>query len=422
LKCRRWRIANEFPAPVEPHSQKIELRSKAGGFGVRYCFIMMTIEETIDGMATSTQKNWLELAHELGRDFATRAAEHDEDDSFVSENYDALKRHNFFGAMVPKEFGGGGVSHSEMCGILRTLAQYCSATALAHSMHQHLVATTLWKFNHGQGGEPMLRNVAAGQPVLVSTGANDWLESSGEAIRVEGGYRVTAKKSFASQSAVGDVLVTSAPFNDAEKGWQVLHFPVPIKSEGVTVLNDWRTLGMRATGSHSVKLTGVFVPEASVYLRRPRGVFHPVFNVVIAVAMPLVTSVYTGIAQKAAQMTIEAAKKQRQRKPYLAGAIGAMMNELTSAELHLQDMIRITNDLDFQPLNEVGQEMMSRKTNCANACIGVVTRAMEIVGGQGFYRSFGLERLFRDVQAAKYHPLPPADQQLSLGEHILGAD
>jgi alkylation response protein AidB-like acyl-CoA dehydrogenase len=45
---------------------------------------------------------------------------------------------------------------------------------------------------------------------------------------------------------------------------------------------------------------------------------------------------------------------------------------------------------------------------------------MGVVGGQGFYEGFGLERLFRDVQAAKYHPLPEKEQQQSLGEYILG--
>lgn len=55
----------------------------------------------------------------------------------------------------------------------------------------------------------------------------------------------------------------------------------------------------------------------------------------------------------------------------------------------------------------------------ANACIGVVTRAMEIAGGRGFYQSGGLERLFRDVQAARYHPLPEKQQQQFLGEYLL---
>ncbi|MBC6947169.1 acyl-CoA dehydrogenase, partial [candidate division KSB1 bacterium] len=49
----------------------------------------------------------------------------------------------------------------------------------------------------------------------------------------------------------------------------------------------------------------------------------------------------------------------------------------------------------------------------------VVEKAMEIAGGQGFYRSFGLERLFRDVQAAKYHPLQEKDQLQFTGEYIL---
>jgi len=379
---------------------------------------MITLEDSTM-VAEPAASGWLEQIHELGRDFETRAAQHDQDDSFVAENYAALKQRGFFGAQVPEEFGGGGVAHPAMAELLGTLAQYCSSTALACSMHQHLVATTLWKSRHGMGGEPVLRNVAAKQLVLVSTGANDWLESSGEAVRVDGGYRVKAMKPFASQSPAGDVLVTSAPHHDPEAGWQVLHFSVPMNADGVTVLNDWRTLGMRATGSHTVRLESVFVPESGVVLRRPRGKYHPVLNVVVTAAMPLVTSVYVGIARKAVRLVLESAKARKRPKPHLAGAIGAMMNELTAAEVQLADMIRLANDLDFQPEDQRAQAMLSRKTNTANACVGVVTRAMEIAGGSGYYRSFGLERLFRDVQAAKYHPLPQPDQQQFLGEFLL---
>jgi len=193
-----------------------------------------------------------------------------------------------------------------------------------------------------------------------------------------------------------------------------------MKSEGVCVLNDWHTLGMRATGSHTVRLDNVFVPESSITLRRPRGEFHPFFNVIATVALPLIMSVYVGIAQKAAREAIEFARRQKHPKPQLPDAIGGMLNQLASAEVHLKDMIGIANDLDFEPEDQTGQDVLCRKTNVANACVSVVTRAMEIVGGQGFYRAFGLERLFRDVQAAKYHPLPEADQQRFLGEYTLG--
>jgi alkylation response protein AidB-like acyl-CoA dehydrogenase len=366
-----------------------------------------------------TTQGWLKLAHEMGREFESRGAKHDRDDSFVSEDYATLKAHGFMSATIPEEFGGGGVSHSLMCDLLRVLGQYAGSTALAQSMHQHLVAASIWKYRHGQAGPEILKKVAAQQIVLVSTGARDWLESNGEMIKCDGGFKVSGLKRFASQSAIGDVLVTSAPYESPDEGWQVLHFPVPMNSEGVTVLNDWQTLGMRGTGSNSVKLENVFVADASIALRRPRGKFHPSFIVVSAVALPMVMSVYVGIAQRAAREAIETLKRQKNPKPHLAPAVGAMINALTTAEVALKDMIRLANNLDFKPGSQLVQDAMCRKTIVANACVEVVKQAMDIVGGQGFYREFGMERRFRDIQAAKYHLLAEPEQQRFLGEYLL---
>jgi Acyl-CoA dehydrogenase, N-terminal domain len=65
-----------------------------------------------------------------------------------------------FFAMVPEELGGAGVSHTEMCGLIRDMAQYCPSTALAFSMHQHLVAAAVWNYrqdNPGENGLPARR-------------------------------------------------------------------------------------------------------------------------------------------------------------------------------------------------------------------------------------------------------------------------
>jgi alkylation response protein AidB-like acyl-CoA dehydrogenase len=363
--------------------------------------------------------HWADIVSKLGTQFEKSSAQHDEDDSFVADNYEALKAHNFLAAAIPKELGGGGLAHSEMCDMLRLLGQSCSSTALAQSMHQHLLAAMIWKYHRGQGGEETLRKIAENQPVLVSTGARDWLESNGEVERVKGGYRVTARKHFASQSAHGDLLVTSAPFEHPDAGWKVLHFSVPFAVDGLSTMGDWMAMGMRGTGSHTVKLENVFVPEGAVTLERPQGEFHPFWNVILTVALPLVMGAYLGIAQKAAHISIEAARKQKSPKAHLASAIGAMNNELTTAELNWMDMVKIANNLDFEPHDEIGHQILTRKTNVAKACIGVVTKAMEIVGGQGFYRSFGLERLFRDVHAAHYHPLQEKDQHQFSGDFIL---
>jgi alkylation response protein AidB-like acyl-CoA dehydrogenase len=365
-------------------------------------------------MNHSRATDWIEVARILGKEFAGRAEAHDEGDVFVSRNYAALKEQRVFSAAVPEELGGGGASHREVAGMLRILGQYCGSTALALSMHQHLIAATIWKYRHGQGGEPLLKNVADKQLVLVSTGAGDWLESNGGMTKTDGGYLVSARKHFASQSAVGDLLVTSAPLMD-----EVLHFSVPLNAQGVTVLNDWRALGMRGTASHTVKLENVFVPDGAIALKRPRGVYHPLWNIVLTVAMPLIMSVYVGIAEKAAEMAIGHIRRKKAAKPHAPASIGAMNNDLVAAEVQLNDMLRIANNLDFEPIDRNGHDILARKTNVANAAIGVVTKAMEIVGGEGFYRGFGLERLFRDVQAARYHPLPESEQMRFSGEYLL---
>src|SRR5882672_9043762 len=101
---------------------------------------------------------------------AERAAEHDAENRFVDANYRLLREHGFFGAGVPESLGGLGATHAELCDALRLMGRACPATALAASMHTHLAAATVWKHLKGQGGEPLLRRIAAEQLILVSTG------------------------------------------------------------------------------------------------------------------------------------------------------------------------------------------------------------------------------------------------------------
>ena len=149
-----------------------------------------------------TTSDWTATMRELGEDFATRAARHDEEDSFVAENYAALKSRGAFAAGVPGELGGGNASHAELCAMIRELAHHCSATALAFSMHTHLIATLSYIWRSGnKGPEPLLRRVAAEKLVLVSTGGSDWLAGSGKLEKVDGGFRMTGRRSSAAASS-----------------------------------------------------------------------------------------------------------------------------------------------------------------------------------------------------------------------------
>jgi alkylation response protein AidB-like acyl-CoA dehydrogenase len=360
------------------------------------------------------------LAETLGPRFAEGAAERDDNASFVRENYQVLKEHKVFTALVPSELGGGGASHSEVCDFVNIIARHCGSTALTLSMHQHLVSAAVFNYRAGRPGQKLLEKVAGGA-VLVSTGANDWLASNGTVEKVDGGFRVSAKKPFASGSVVGDVLVTSAPYEDPSEGWQVLHFPVPLAAEGVSTAGDWDTLGMRATGSETAVFDKVFVPEETVVLRRPRAAYHPAFNVILTVAMPLIVSAYLGVAEAAAEIAYRSAGK-RADDTATQFLVGEMTNLLTTAQLARNDMVAIANDLQFEPVTETANAILVRKTIAAKAIIATAEKAMEATGGGGFYRKLGLERLLRDAHGVQFHPLQEKRQHSFTGRFVLGLD
>ena len=355
----------------------------------------------------------------LGPQLAANCEETGDRDDFVAANYAALKQAKVFSALVPAELGGGGHSYSEVCDAVRQLAHYCPSTALSVSMHQHLVATFRWNYQHGRPGEKPLRVVADKEAVLVSTGAGDWLASKGMAVKVDGGYQVSANKPFASGCPAGALLVTTAPYHDPKDGWQVLHMPVPVSAPGVTVREDWAAMGMRGTGSNTVSLEKVFVPDEAVALKRPRGRFHPFYDTVATVALPMFMSAYVGLAEAAAEIAIARCRKMSD-DGYRAAALGEMLNELTIVRSVHATMVANANELDFEQANARTDVALRGKTVVANAVIATVEKAIDAVGGSAYYRKTGLERLLRDAYAGKFHAMQAAKQVVFSGRLAMG--
>src|SRR5688572_20748708 len=79
------------------------------------------------------------LAAELGADFATRAAQHDRDNTFVAENYDRMKASGYTRLAVPEALGGSGATMRQVVYAQAELAKYCGSTALAITMHHYNV-------------------------------------------------------------------------------------------------------------------------------------------------------------------------------------------------------------------------------------------------------------------------------------------
>ena len=365
-------------------------------------------------------RDWIAEAKVIAAEIESHAERHDMEESFVSEGYTRLKDADFFKALVPEELGGGGADMAEIFAAIRVLGAACGSTALAFSMHTHLVAAAVWRRAHQDAPtEGLLRRVAAEDLILVSSGGSDWLESAGTAEKVEGGFRITARKPFSSGCQMGHLLMTSAVYDDPEAGPTVLHFGVPLSAEGVSIIDAWHVLGMRGTGSHDLVLDKVFVADAGIAGRRPQGKWHMLFHVISMIAFGSIYSAYMGVADGARRRALEIAKG---RKPdaYVLARVGEMENAHVAADLALKEMLALA--AAGQPGPDTTNRAMICRTLIGENAIAAVTRAMEVAGGAAFYRKAGLERAFRDVQGARFHPLQREPQLALAGRIALGLD
>ena len=355
-------------------------------------------------------------ADRLAQDCASRAEAHDCDESFVAENYERLKAEGLIAAAVPKELGGLGAEVGEMADVVRRLAHGCGSTALAFSMHTHQVVIPAWRWRHQPQAvpkvEPLLKMVAEKNIVLLSSGGGDWIGGSGRAEKAEGGWRIHARKGFVSGAPAGTILMTTAISDEG-----ILHFGLPMAAPEVKRLDTWHTMGMRGTGSEDVEIDGFFLPDDKVALKRPAGEWHPLFQIIATLAFPLIYGAYLGVAESARDIALNMARSRKgeARQPRL---VGEMETTLRAAQMAHRHMVA-TAETMAPSAESVSEVMIGRQLVEQNA-IRTVELAMEVAAGQGFYRAAGLERRFRDVQGARYHPMRREVQRLYTGSITLG--
>ncbi|PWN01737.1 acyl-CoA dehydrogenase [Nocardioides silvaticus] len=367
-----------------------------------------------------TSVSLLDRAAEIGPTIAEHAARHDAEGSFVTEAYDALRDAGLLKAAVPAELGGDGASVAELTALQRALGHHCGATALASSMHQHVVAFTAWRYRRGlPGAEATLRRVAEEGILLVSTGGGDYTHPRGEAVKVDGGYRVSGHKRFASQSGHGTVMSTMFVLDDPEQGRRVLNVAVPIAAEGVRVADNWDTLGMRGTASHDIVVDDVFVPEERVLANRPYGVVDPPLQVISEVAFPIISGAYLGIAEAAYGAALAAAAP-RAESPLVQRQLGLMKQRLQVASWALDGALASLGEDDVAPSHEAYLAVMMAKAEVAAAGVEICDLAMDVAGGPAFFKGSVVERAYRDIRAIRFHPLTPEATLVEAGRHELG--
>ena len=387
-------------------------------------------------MNTSLLTHDVTLTDGLLEAFRSRAPEHDRDGRYPADDLDDLRAIGWLGAAAPVELGGLGLNLVQLARDQRRLARFAPSTALSTCMHHYWVglASDLRRFGL-PAGTRILEWVSAGEVLASGHGeaGNDVPVSlsTARAERVTGGWRIHGRKMFGSLGPVWDRIGIHAMDTSDPAAPVVVHGFVHRNAPGVTVVPTWDAQGMRATESHDTILDGVFIADADVLCVVPAGPSNdPAVGGMLVWALTLISNVYLGIAERALEIAVAHAIERTSiaiphgtyaHHPLVQHQVASMYLELDSAratvERLAQDWVDNVDHGGRWPI-----QVLSAKWRAATASMRVVELACEVVGGGSFRRGHELERLSRDVRAARFHPGTDAFAHEAIGKALLDVD
>jgi alkylation response protein AidB-like acyl-CoA dehydrogenase len=379
------------------------------------------------------QDELVKLAAELAADFATRAAEHDRDNTFPTENVDRMKESGYTALIVPAQFGGLGADLLDFALCQEQLAQGCAATALAINMHLFGLGSMAER-NSGRPEQALFFQTIARQKKILGGGISepetggDWGFFATQGRREGDSYVLNGRKIFTSLSPVIDYFMVMATLVDAEPPRSAT-FVVQRGTPGLELIETWDAMGMRATASHDLLIKDVRVPAIAMAESRPVGPVNDDAISLFAWFGVSVAAIYTGIAIAAMKFTREFAGRLKPLtlpRPikYLPGVQFAMAEAEVLLAQSRALYISVAADYIRDRASFKGEAGLARvvmpKYVATNNAIRIVDLCMEIVGAHGMLRRYPMERYYRDVRAGVNHPLSNARARELLGKVALG--
>ncbi len=383
---------------------------------------------------TEEQRLLQERARCLADDFATRAAQHDREASDPLENYAALRDAGFYGLNIPTELGGGGVGLLGWSLAAEELGRGCGSTALSFNMHLSVVGPVMESSAVPGATKKRLAEMVVHQKKLIGGNFSEPTTSGlvGTAValtrakRVDGGYRITGRKAFASMVAAADYVMVMAYPDEATAPTAAMLLLVPPDAPGRRVEKVWDTMGMRATRSDSMILEDCWVSDDALLLRLDdilpfrRAGANWLWGSYTPVYLGIGVAAYKAIIETVQGRTPPGFSQSLAYHPDVRRQVAEMSVDLEAARLLTLHSAWLA---DTQGPTPVTLSALYRAKYFVGEAVTRVTRtAMTLGGAHALFKTSPLERFFRDGAVAPVQ-FPPRDFCLaSLGMLELGLD
>lgn len=351
-----------------------------------------------------------------------------------TENVDALRDAGFFRALQPARYGGTPMGADEYTPAVVSIAQACASTAWASGLlaqHSHLIALMSTELQD---------EVWADDPdALVSSSVaaiNGCTEQPG-GVRLSGRWGWSSGCDHASWAILG--FRRAVPELD---GMLIPHFAV-VPMADLAIIDDWHVAALRGTGSKTLELDDVFVPDHRIesllalvsggsrgFGEHP-GIFHAPFTPWFSLGF---SAVSLGVSLRFLDLYKERVKT-RTRAYTGTAEIASVPPMLRLAESHHQlAAVRATLEKDWQSMTSHAMESRlpdpdtavhwrANQSYATKMSIEALDRLWSASGGGGFYDDNEMQRLWRDSKMTGAHAYSDYDiARHRHGRQLLGLD
>jgi alkylation response protein AidB-like acyl-CoA dehydrogenase len=379
---------------------------------------------------SSAQQRVVDQVDRLTREkIAPLAARYDREGTNPLESWRELWREGFLTSAVPTAYGGLGLDMATYIAVVRTIAKGCANTAMTVHMH-----STVMRFIDALGTEAQKRKyfrAAVEEGTLFGSWGSEPAVSLSRTFLVEttvrrhpDGWVVDGVKHFCTMAlGAGYYMIWGALDGEPDMAKGLLQALVAASTPGVETDGKWNTLGMRATFSPSVTLTGCVVAEDAV-LGQPGSATQ--VGVVESFGLGY-AAIYLGIAEAALEFAADYAKKRIVRPENVPVAHDpAVQRHVGELRVHLDAALLVLAEAaaEWDAADMMTRGLLANKAKYLATEVGlqVTSRVIQIVGGRGAYKDYLVERAFRDLRTATLMP-PTVDRMLeAIGKNALGID
>ncbi len=396
---------------------------------------------------TEPGRSLVALAEWHAAQFAPHADCYDRTGQFPHEHLDSLRDSGFLYAPAPPEAGGMGVdSVHDLLVASSRLARGDASLTLGVNMHL-LVFQSLGRqlqIARNRGDDKRAVGLTAALARFAGDGAfiaaavseadQDLMRPSATAAFDGSNWRVSGRKIICSGAPAATHFSVAVTVT-GEESERYAYAMVPRDLAGVSVLDDWDALGMRASGSTSVVFDDVQLGAGGPGKGFPIGVLSVEHLEQILTYGPAHAAAALGIAEAAHQASVEAVCKKRLRS---GGEVRGFVQEraaensidLAAARAVFSRSLQMIDDYNacnptgrgpFEAVNAAFAEVQRAKMFINAAAVRIADRALAMAGGAGYANRSPLARYYRDARAGAFmHPLGANVAMEYLGAHAVG--